>query len=163
VSDVGLFLLLFAALLVLVGVIRFFAWLTELQEEHGSLPRAAGHAIERYVLVRPVNDFRPAAPVMSHEFEQTRADGQTDRQTDLVSEADQWLDRLEVDKTKTALIELLVYSGWDVGQIRGVVKGDNGAIGAEVEAARQRLRIVVEPRQLRVRDDQGERFISMEA
>jgi hypothetical protein len=66
------------------------------------------------------------------------------------------------DRTKTALIELLVYSGWEVGQIRVVLKGDNGALGAEIEAARQRLGISTEPRQLRVRDDQGERLIAME-
>lgn len=101
--------------------------------------------------------------VMSPAQPQTKPDKQTDRQTDLASEADRWLDRLEVDRTKTALIELLVYSGWDVGQIRGVVKGDNGAIGTEVEAARKRLGITVEPRQLRVRDDQGERLIPMDA
>lgn len=110
-----------------------------------------------------VKYFLPAMPVMSRENAQTAPDAQTDRQTDLVSEADLWLDRIERDRTKTALIELLVYSGWDVGQIRGVVKGDNGAIGLEVEAARKRLGIIVEPRQLRVRDDQGERLIPMDA
>jgi hypothetical protein len=40
---------------------------------------------------------------------------------------------------RAALIEALVLSGWTVGQIRSVVKGDNGAIGQEVEAARKRL------------------------
>lgn len=101
--------------------------------------------------------------VISPADDQTVADAQTDRQTDLVSEADQWLDRIELDRTKTALIELLVYTGWDVGQIRSVIKGDNGAIGTEVEAARKRLGIVVEPRLLRVRDEQGERLIPMDA
>jgi hypothetical protein len=161
-SGFGLFLVLFAALLVLVGLIRFLAWLTELQEQHGSLPRAGVHAIQRYVLVRPVKSFQQAAPIMSRDIEQTEPDEQTDRQTDQVSEADLWLDRIEVDRTKTALIELLVYTGWDVGQIRGVLKGDNGALGTEIEAARQRLGISAEPRQLRVRDDQGERLIAME-
>jgi hypothetical protein len=100
--------------------------------------------------------------VMSPARSQTEPDEQTDRQTDYVSEADHWLDRMEVDRTKTALIELLVYSGWDVGQIRSVVKGDNGAIGTEIEAARNRLGITAEPRQLRVRDAEGERLIPME-
>lgn len=50
-SDVGVFLLMFVAVLILVAVIRFFAWLTEVQEAHGSLPRATAHAIQRYVSV----------------------------------------------------------------------------------------------------------------
>lgn len=126
-----------------------------------------GGEIKRLFVVEGVSDYvagtAVAAPVMSRAIAQTAPDEQTDEQTDLVSVADQWLDRLEVDRTKTALIELLVYSGWDVGQIRGVVKGDNGAIGAEIEAARQRLGIHAEPRQLRVRDDHGERLIPMDA
>lgn len=100
--------------------------------------------------------------VMTINPAQTAQTNQTDRQTDYVSEADRWLDRLEVDRTKTALIELLVYSGWDVGQIRGLLKGDNGVLGTEIEAARKRLGISIEPRQLRVRDAEGERLIPME-
>jgi hypothetical protein len=88
---------------------------------------------------------------------------QTDRQTDMVSEADVWLDRLELDRTKTALIELLVYSGWDVGQIRGVIKGDNGAIGSEIDAAKKRLGMIEPSRHIRVRDDHGERMIPIDA
>lgn len=100
--------------------------------------------------------------VMTTGSAQTGADEQTDDRQTQVSEADQWLDRLEVDRTKTALIELLVYSGWDVGQIRNVIKGDNGAIGIEVEAAKHRLGIILPPRELRVRDEKGERLIPME-
>jgi hypothetical protein len=59
--------------------------------------------------------------------------------------------------------ELLVYSGWEVGQIRNVIKGDNGAIGGEIDAARRRMGIVDAPRELRVRDAKGERIIPMEA
>ena len=40
---------------------------------------------------------------------------------------------------RAALIEALVAAEWSVGQIRATLKGDNGAIGQEVEAARQRL------------------------
>lgn len=90
-----------------------------------------------------VKDNRITAPadpvIMSRAEAQTAQTGQTDTQTDELSVEDRWLDRLEVDRTKTALIELLVYSGWDVSQIRSVVKGDNGTLGTEVEAARQRL------------------------
>ena len=38
-----------------------------------------------------------------------------------------------------ALVEALVTSEWGVGQIRGVLKGDNGVISAEIAAARERL------------------------
>jgi hypothetical protein len=99
--------------------------------------------------------------IMSRWASAPQQTAQTDTQTDYVSEADLWLDRLEVDRTKTALIELLVYSGWEVGQIRGVVKGDNGAIGTEIETAKIRLGMTEPPRQLRVKDDHGERLIPM--
>ena len=99
--------------------------------------------------------------LMSRPPKQAAQTAHTDRQTDYVSEADLWLDRLELDRTKTALIELLVYSGWEVGQIRGVLKGDNGAIGTEIEAAKIRLGMTEPPRVLRVKDDHGERLIPM--
>ena len=122
--------------------------------------------LRRLFLVEGVSDYVTGTTAqlsgMSPVRPQTAADEQTDRQTDLVSEADQWLDRIEVDRTKTALIELLVYSGWEVGQIRGVLKGDNGAIGTEIEAAKIRLGMTDPPRQLRVRDETGERLIPME-
>lgn len=101
-------------------------------------------------------------PVMSPAPAQTTPDQQTDRQTDHVSEADQWLDRLEVDRTRTAIIELMVYSGWATGEIRSILKGDNNVLGPEIEAAKKKLGIVDEPRQLRVRDEKGERLIPME-
>ena len=101
--------------------------------------------------------------VMSRAPVQTEQTVQTDRQTDYVSEADLWLDRLEVDRTKAAVIELLVYSGWEVGQIRGVLKGDNGTIGTDIEAAKIRLGMVEPARQIRVRDDHGERLIPIDA
>jgi hypothetical protein len=155
-SDFGIYMLLFVGILMLVGLIKFLAWLTELQETHGSLGQAAVNSFKRYTST--------PTRVMSRKIPQTSTDEQTDEQTDLVSEANQWLDRLGVDRTKTALIEILVYSGWDVGQIRGVVKGDNGAIGLEIEAARKRLGIAPEPpRQLRVRDNGSDvRLIPME-
>jgi len=106
-------------------------------------------------IVRTYDRLRASVPVRVAQTPQT------DRQTDYVSEADLWLDRLEVDRTKTALIELLVYSGWEVGQIRGVLKGDNGAIGTEIEAAKIRLGMTEPPRTLRVKDDHGERLIPM--
>ncbi len=38
-----------------------------------------------------------------------------------------------------ALVEALVTNDWGVGQIRGVLKGDNGVISQEIAAARERL------------------------
>lgn len=84
-------------------------------------------------------------------------DGPTDRPS--VSAVDPFFDRLQLDKTKTAVIEVLVYSGWTTGEIRSVIKGDNGAIGAEVEAARVRLGIDQPERVLKVRDGRSERVI----
>lgn len=101
--------------------------------------------LEDYELIAPraVNDYQEAnadaARVMSRETAQTTRQTETDNQTDRVSEADQWLDRLDVDRTKIALIELLVYSGWGVGEIRSVLKGDSNVLGVEIEAARKRL------------------------
>lgn len=108
---------------------------------------------------RAVNHFQIVMPRPSPQTEQT---AQTDRQTDYVSEADHWLDRMELDRTKRTVIELMVYVGWDVGQIRNVIKGDNGAIGAEIDAAKKRLGMVDPPRALRVRDEHGERIIPMD-
>jgi hypothetical protein len=95
---------------------------------------------DRFVLWREsVNHYQPPpVRVMSPEPVRQPQTAQTDRQTS-VSVADQWLDRLEVDRTRAALIELLVYSDWSLSEIRSIIKGDNGTIGAEVEAARQRL------------------------
>lgn len=41
--------------------------------------------------------------------------------------------------SRAALVAALVAAGWQTGEIRAQLKGDNGAIGLEVEAARQRL------------------------
>ena len=44
---------------------------------------------------------------------------------------------------RSAVVRALVASGWSVGQIRALLKGDNGAIGLEVEAVRGPERRVV--------------------
>lgn len=86
-----------------------------------------------------VNDYQP---VMSCPVTPPTAQIQTDKQTDLgLSVDDLSAPRLQLDRTKVAVIEVMVYNGWQVGEIRAVVKGDNGAIGAEVEAAKKRLGI----------------------
>ena len=45
-----------------------------------------------------------------------------------------------------ALVEALVVNEWGVGQIRNVLKGDNGVISAEIAAARERLGMPATPR-----------------
>jgi hypothetical protein len=55
----------------------------------------------------------------------------------------------------------MVYNGWSVAEIRAVLKGENAALGAEIEAARSRLGIDPPERTLRVRDETGTRVISM--
>lgn len=125
----------------------------------GLLSMLVGHVMSWLDTVKTYRLF------MSHSRSSETADEQTD-QTDqpdrlIVSAIDPWLARLEVDRTKTALIELMVYSGWTTGEIRAVIKGDNGAIGLEVEAARERLGLDPPERQLRVRDGSGERIIPL--
>jgi hypothetical protein len=94
---------------------------------------------------------------MSTPAARTNADGADEETDGRVSVADQWLDRFEVDRTKTAAIELMVYSGWTVAQIRAVIKGENAALGAEIDAARQRLGIAPEqPRAIPLRPRTGD-------
>ena len=105
---------------------------------------------------RIVNTLPAAAPAAAHDMStpaaRTNADGADEETDGRVSVADQWLDRFEVDRTKTAAIELMVYSGWTVAQIRAVIKGENAALGAEIDAARQRLGIAPEqPRAIPLR------------
>lgn len=99
---------------------------------------------------------------MSPDAAQTTTDEQTDSRQTMVSDAEILLNRTELDRTRLAWITLMVYKGYTVGEIRGLLKGDNGVIGTEIETARKHLGITGEPRQLRVRDAEGERMIPME-
>ena len=49
-----------------------------------------------------------------------------------------------------ALVEALVMNEWGVGQIRGVLKGDNNAISQEIAAARERLGLPAAPRTITI-------------
>jgi hypothetical protein len=81
-SDVGIGLLLFACLLVAVALIRFFSWLTELQEEHGSITRAGVNTVKRYVAVeRSVMSLGDENVAPSLRLSQ-ETQAQTDRQTE---------------------------------------------------------------------------------
>lgn len=57
---------------------------------------------------------------------------------------------ITVDRSRPALIGALVAAEWKTGEIRAVLKGDNGAIGVEVDAARARLGIAEMPRYVTV-------------
>lgn len=153
-SDFGIYLLTAALFFAMLGLIKLLSWLT-LIHERGGIKQIARTTAERYVTVKP-------SPLMpSVESVQTAQTGQTDNTDRPVSVANQWLDRIEVDRTRTAIIEVMVYSGWSVGEVRSVIKGDNAAIGTEVAAARQKLGIEETARLLRVKDAQGEREIVM--
>ena len=85
----------------------------------------------------PQRDYvQPDAPQKPQTARQTQTDG--------LSDAPHWLQMdgsdirpLNIPPGSRALvIEALVVAGWSVGQIRAVLKGDNGAIGEEVAAAR---------------------------
>jgi hypothetical protein len=101
-----------------------------------------------------------------------RADGQTDKADSALqsglSELHKAADYLRVDHNRIALVRVLVEAGWNVGDIRNAVKGDNGTIGEEiriVQATRGEPLAEApppEPKVLRIRDDQGERIVPME-
>lgn len=76
--------------------------------------------------------------VMSRQEVQTQ---QTDATDARVSEAEQWIARMRVDRTKATLISICAYTGWTVPEIRAALKGDNNVLGVEIEAARTRLGI----------------------
>lgn len=118
--------------------------------------------LEDFGIIRAPDDVNNNQPVMSPDEPAQQQTDQTDNADRPSVSADQLrVPRLQLDRTKTAVIEVLVYNGWGVGEIRAVLKGDNGATGIEVEAARKRLGIELPERTLRVRDEAGERVISM--
>lgn len=117
--------------------------------------------LEDFGLIEPRESVNTSQDIMSLAPPAPMADD-TDRQTDRPSVSADNLEvpRLQLHTTKTTLIEVLVYNGWQVGEIRSTIKGDNGAIGTEVDAARKRLGIDAPERTLRVRDGRSERVIS---
>lgn len=81
--------------------------------------------------------------VMSLVFPQTKPDRQTDepdRRADTALSGDpKRCPALQLDRTKTGLITVLVYNEWTVSEIRGLLKGDNTVISQEIAEARKRL------------------------
>lgn len=105
-------------------------------------PRTKIHVVKPRESVKPNPMLAPV--VMSRQAADGPDRPQTDQTDKRVSVGDQWLDRLQRDITKEAVIELMVYSGWSVSQIRAVIRGDNNVIGAEVADARKRLGLAVD-------------------
>src|SRR5690242_16554110 len=114
----------------------------------GLLSMLVGRLVTWWDMVRGVNHSQIVMSSIQEDDSADDADRPTDRPS--VSAVDPWVERLEVDRSKTAVIEVLVYSGWTTGEIRAVLKGDNGAIGQEVDAARQRLGIDPPEREARI-------------
>lgn len=115
---------------------------------------------EDFGVVRPFEGVKSSDVVMWSAPVSVVADEQTDEaDRPSVSEDNLEVPRLRLDRTKTTIIDVLVYNGWQTGEIRAALKGDNGVIGTEVEAARKRLGIDMPERTLRVRDGNRERVI----
>lgn len=108
---------------------------------------------------RVVNRSEPVMESSAHPIEQTERTDETDGPS--VSALLSVVDRMKLDRTKAPLIELMVYNGWTTAEVRAVLKGENAAIGTEVDATRKRLGIVPPDRQLRVKDERGERMIPL--
>lgn len=117
-----------AVTVVIAGFLWFYI-VRPILEDYGII---APRAVSYYQVDDPAT-----VRVMSRQEEQTVKQTKQTAQTD----ADLWMGRVQVDRTKTALIELLVYSGWNVGEIRALLKGDSGVLGQEIDSARKRLGI----------------------
>lgn len=107
-------------------------------------PAWLGMLRDRYVQPRAVSSVSRADA--DTQAARIRADYQTDRQTDRQTAADprQTADNeavaaLQIDRTRKAVIAVLVDSGWKVSEIRAVLKGDNTAISAEIAEATNSL------------------------
>lgn len=100
-----------------------------------------------------VLDAEPKAQAPQRDYVQSDApqEAQTGRQTqtDSLFEPSQWLQMDGSDirplnippGSRALLIEALVVAGWPLDAIRTTIKGDNGAIGEEVKAAREKHNI----------------------
>lgn len=79
--------------------------------------------------------------VSADDYEEEDTDGQTDEQTDRVFALLDAFEQKQLDRTRALIIDSAVSSGWGVAQVRALIKGDTGAIGAEIAEARKRLGI----------------------
>lgn len=125
-----------------------------------------------YGVIRDQETVNPSQGVMSPAAMLNMAD-EADRPADRLadhapesrlSEKKEHPPRLQLDKTRTAVIEELLTNDWTIADLRreGILRGDNKTIGDEVAEARKRLGLVDAERTLRVRDASGERIISFD-
>ena len=110
----------------------------------GSALRAAEPVIHQLIVGKPRPQIEPktlyATPLRAVDRTvETPADEQTDRQTDRVSGALLMRTTLEVDRTKKGAVKALLIAGWNTGQIREVIKGDNNSFALIIEEARREL------------------------
>lgn len=145
-TGFGVTLLMFGLVLGLVGLIKFLALLDRVREQ--GLPALLSVNHSQAVMSPPI-----ATP------QADKPDRPTDRPS--VCADDQRTPRWELDRTRTAIMEELLYSGWTIADFRreGIFRGDNDKIGGEVAAIRARLGLTEEGRVLKVRDEKGERVI----
>lgn len=113
------------------------------------------HEVHRWLQADQVSRVSGAADA------EDGAQTQTDTQTDLVFALMSAFEGKEVDRTRQLIIDSAATYGWGVGQVRTLIKGDSGAVGAELAAARTRLGIGAPVRMLPVSDHEGRREIVM--
>lgn len=86
-----------------------------------------------------VKDFEAPRARPAPAAEPAPADRQTDRLADALLSAqttpNDAAGALRLDRTRKAVIAVLVDSGWSVSEIRAVLKGDNTALSAEIAEA----------------------------
>jgi len=154
---IGIFLLVLAyvGLLCFSWFIRHTDWLANGIDV--LLAPRRGYRLVRMVPVHDEPDELLMPDFMRDDNDQTdTAEQQTDGQTALqsgLSAIEQVVERAKLDRSKEALVSLLVGLGWGVGDIRQVIKGDNNAISALVAKAKAGQ---LEPSADEVNDDLGQ-------
>lgn len=108
-------------------------------------------------------DSRPRLSIVSAadsvEADEIAPDDADRQQTDLAFALIAAFESKELDRTRAVIIDIAVRYGWNVGGIRGLVKGDSGAVGAEVATARERLGLKEPARTIPMRDSNGTREV----
>lgn len=133
-SGLLLFFILFALILCVLGLFALVSRISAWGRGEPFLPYARFQRVNRSLSTTP--NTTPHSESAVGPLEQTN---QTDGQTDEVSARASLWREFVLDKTRARLIAVMVDSGLTVSEIRALLKGDSGAIGTEVEAARQRL------------------------
>jgi hypothetical protein len=108
-----------------------------------------GAIVYARVVVPLLEAFGIDAPLSSAFYDKQPANTQQTTQTDKPDSPSAASEPTEAPRNLTeraippgdrgALVEALVTNEWGVGQIRNVLKGDNGVISQEIAAARERL------------------------